>query len=310
MYRASVTDLASPPALNETDRSLNQGLLGASAAVVAWASGTVIAKAIDMGGMAIGVYRFALFSVIMIVWLRARGIQFNLDVLRKSAIGGLALGLDIALFFSAIKLTNVVNATLIGSLQPIFVGIVAAKFFGEKIHRRDVLWSAVALAGVVMVVLASNGTPQWSLAGDILAFGAMLTWGAYFIASKQSKNVLTSGQFTAGTSVWTVLVNIPLAVAFSQDLGWPTATSWKWLIFMTATSGLIGHSLMNWSLVRIPLWIGSVMTLFIPVAASAIAWIFLDEPLSLAQVAPMALVLGALAMVIRNQSSAKQATAT
>ena len=302
-----MTDLASPPALDETERSLNQGLLGASFAVAAWASGTVIAKAIDMGGMAIGVYRFGLFSIMLILWLRVRGIQFNLDVMKKSALGGLALGLDIALFFSAVKLTNVVNATLIGSIQPIFVGIVAAKFFGEKIHRRDMMWSGVALTGVMLVVLASNGTPQWSLLGDLLALGAMLTWGLYFIASKQSRTVLTSGQFTAGTSVWTVLVNIPLAVAFGQDLGWPTATSWKFLIFMTLTSGLIGHSLMNWSLVRIPLWIGSVMTLLIPVAASTIAWVFLDEPLSLAQTAPMALVLGALAMVIRNQSSRQTA---
>ncbi len=98
-----MTDLASPPALDETERSVNQGLLGASFAVAAWASGTVIAKAIDMGGMAIGVYRFGLFSIMLILWLRVRGIQFNLDVMKKSALGGLALGLDIALFFSAVK---------------------------------------------------------------------------------------------------------------------------------------------------------------------------------------------------------------
>jgi drug/metabolite transporter (DMT)-like permease len=280
-------------------------MLGAGVAVLAWGAGSVVAKSIDMGGIAIAVYRFGFFALLMIGWLRIRKVPFNLEVMRHSAFGGLALGIDVALFFTAVKLTNVVNATLIGSLQPIFVGIIAAKIFGERIARRDVGWAGVAIAGVGLVVLASNGTPQWSLRGDLLSLGAMLAWGTYFIASKQSKGKITPAQFTAGTSLWTSLVNIPLGVAFGQDLSWPSAESWKWLIFMVFVAGLVGHSLMNWSLVRIPLWIGSVMTLLIPVVASLIAWQFLDEPLTLQQAAAMALVLAALAMIIRNQSTQK-----
>lgn len=281
------------------------GLAGAGIAVLAWGTGSVVAKSIDMGGIAIAVYRFGLFSLLMIGWLRIRKIPFNLGVMRHSAFGGLALGVDVALFFSAVKLTNVVNATLIGSLQPIFVGIVAAKIFGERIARRDVAWAGVAIAGVGLVVMASNGTPQWSLRGDLLSLGATMAWGTYFIASKQSKGKISPAQFTAGTSLWTALVNIPLAFAFGQDLSWPTAESWKWLIFMVFAAGLVGHTLMNWSLVRIPLWIGSVMTLLIPVVASVIAWQFLDESLSWQQVGAMSLVLVALAMIIQNQTNRK-----
>ena len=79
--------------------------------------------------------------------------------------GGIALGADIALFFSAVKLTSVVNATIIGSMQPIVVGVVAAKFFGEKIGLRNVMWSLVALIGTVLVVAASAGDDTQRLAG-------------------------------------------------------------------------------------------------------------------------------------------------
>ncbi|NNE95224.1 MAG: DMT family transporter [Acidimicrobiales bacterium] len=300
-----MTDLAAPTTVASTERDAASGLLGAGIAVLAWGAGSVIAKSIDMGGMAIAIYRFGLFAVLLIGWLVIRRVRFDMHVMRHSALGGIALGVDVALFFSAIKLTNVVNATLIGSLQPIFVGIVAATIFGERIARRDVAWSGVAITGVVLVVLASNGTPQWSLRGDLLALGATMAWGAYFVASKQSKGKISPTQFTAGTSLWTAIVNVPLGLAFGQDLSWPTAESWKWLIFMVLSAGLVGHSLMNWSLVRIPLWIGSVMTLLIPIVASLIAWRFLDEPLSVQQVAAMGLVLGALAVIIRNQSSQK-----
>ncbi len=290
--------------MDEQAKDLQSGLVGAAIAVTAWGAGSILAKSIDMGGMAIAVYRFSLFSVILVGWMAVRHVPASLRMLRYSMLGGLALGLDVALFFSAVKLTNVVNATLIGSLQPIFVGVVAAAFFGERIARRDIVWSAVAVAAVGMVVLASNETPQWSAKGDLLALGATISWGCYFIASKQSKDHLSSTEFTAGTAIWTAAINIPLALMFGQDLSWPSGENWVWLIVMTLLAGFVGHSMMNWSLVRIPLWIGSTFTLLIPVASSIMAWIVLDEALTVNQVLPMVVVLGALAMVVMNQSAA------
>jgi len=285
-----------------------RGLSGAGIAVVAWAGGSVLAKGIDMPAMAIGVYRFALFTMIMVVWLRTRGTPLTLRALKYSLPGGIALGLDIAFFFSAVKLTNVVNATLIGALQPILVGVIAARFFGESIKRRDALWSLAALAGVVGVVIASNGTPEWSLKGDLLAFAAMLCWGAYFIASKESKKNLTPVEFTTGTAFWTAIINLPLGLAFGQDLSWPNTRSWMGLLLMTVAAGFIGHTLMNWSLVRIPLWVGSTFTLLIPVASAILAWVFLDESLSLSQAAAMAVVLFALAVIVRGQADDAKTT--
>ncbi len=285
------------------NKELPAGLVGAVIAVTAWSTGTVIAKHIDMGGLAIAVYRFWFFSLLMVGWMAAKGTPFRFVVLRHSFFGGVALGLDIAFFFSAVKLTNVVNATLIGSLQPIVVGIIAARFFGETIAKRDALWSGVALVGVAGVILASNGTPEWSPEGDVLALAAMFTWSAYFIFSKRSRGVLSSTEYTAGTAIWTALINTPLAFVFGQSLSWPSSNSLFWLLVMTLTSGLIGHSLMNWSLVRIPLWVGSTMTLFIPVASSILAWLFLSESLSVFQAAAMAVVLGALVAIVRGQTT-------
>jgi drug/metabolite transporter (DMT)-like permease len=60
---------------------------------------------------------------------------------------------------------------------------------------------------------------------------------------------------------------------------------------------------MNWSLVRIPLWVGSTFTLLIPVFSALLAWIVLDETINAAQAVAMAVVIGALAIVVRNQST-------
>ena len=216
--------------------------------------------------------------------------------------GGIALGADIVLFFSAIKATSVVNATIIGSLQPIVVGVVAARFFGEKIRPRDALWSLVALGGAFVVVRAATNDDVTSMRGDLLALAAMISWSAYFIASKESRKNMTSTEFTAGTSIWTAVICLVIGLPIGQDLSFPNASNWAWLAVMIVGSGIVGHSLMNWSLQRIPLWVGSTFTLFIPVASATLAWIFLGETITALQAAAMALVIAALAMIVRGQT--------
>ena len=300
--RVTTTPAATSSTAAADAKDLSRGLIGAGIAVCAWSTGTILAKYIDMGSLAIGFYRFAFFAMMIVLWMRARGVPFRLRVLRDSMWGGIALGADIALFFSAVKLTSIVNATIIGSMQPIVVGVIAATFFGEKIGLRNVAWSLVALSGTVVVVASSADGGTGDLRGDLLALGAMLTWSAYFIASKNSKKTMTSTEFTAGTALWTMAICAPLGFVFGQDMSWPSATNWGWLIVMAVSSGLIGHAMMNWSLVRIPLWVGSTFTLLIPVFSALLAWIVLGEAVTVVQGIAMAVVIGALAVVVRNQS--------
>ena len=82
---------------------LSAGLMGAAVAVTCWGAGSVITKGIDMGGLAVAVYRFWLYSALILIWMRARRTPFRLAILRDSMWGGIALGLDVALFFTAEK---------------------------------------------------------------------------------------------------------------------------------------------------------------------------------------------------------------
>lgn len=301
-YGAAVTTTPTETTAAANQLDLMRGLAGATIAVGAWSAGTVLTKGIDMGSLAIGAYRFALFSVGIIIWLRLRGIRFGWRIMRESMWGGIALGADIALFFSAIKLTSIVNATVIGSMQPLVVAVVAARFFGERIRARDAAWSLVALTGAVVVVATTAGDELTDLRGDLLAAAAMLSWSAYFIASKRSRATLSPTEFTAGTAVWTALICAPMGVALGQDMSWPNLNQWVLLAALAFASGVLGHALINWSLVRIPLWIGSTFTLLIPVFSALLAWVFLGEAVEMVQWAGMAVVILALGAIVRNQS--------
>lgn len=282
-------------------RDLELGLAGTAIAVIAWGTSGVIIKAIDMGGLAIGFWRFSLYAVVLMGWMFARGNRINLRVLLASLPGGISLGLDVVFFFTAVKLTSIVNATTIGSLQPLIVAVFAAKMFGEQIRLKDLAAAAVAIVAVVVIVVESSGTPQWSGAGDLAAVGALFCWSGYFIFSKRSKGVISSQEYTAGTGVWTAVICLIVGLVFQQDMSFPSSADWLPLIALTFGAGILGHSVMNWSLVRVPLWLGSTLTLLIPVVGSLTAWIFLDESLTGVQLAAMAVVLASLASIVMTQ---------
>lgn len=299
----------------DEQRDTNLALIGVIVAVMAWGASGAVIKGIDMDGLAVGFWRFLIYVIVLAGWMRYRGATLDLHTLRASSAGGVSLGLDVVFFFSAVKLTNVVNATTISAMQPVIVAIVAARFFGERIRWRDVAAAGVAIAAVIVIVIESSGTPEWSPKGDVLAVGAVFAWSGYFIFSKRSKGVLTSQQYTAGTGVWAAVICLVVGLVFRQDMSPPTGTDWFLLLGLTIGAGILGHSIMNWSLVRIPLWLGSVLTLLIPVVGAVVAWIFLGEALSAVQIVAIAVVIGALASIILSQDEpepvrAPQAPAT
>lgn len=294
---------AAPPGLDSLSsaRDLQLGLLGTGVAVTMWGLSGVIIKSIDMDAMAVGFWRFLIYAIIMSSYLAIRGHPPSLRMLRKSWWGGLSLGLDIVFFFTAVKLTTIVNATTIGSLQPLVVAVFAARMFGEQIRLRDLGAALVAIAAVIVIVVESSGTPEWNGAGDLAAVGALFSWAAYFVFSKRSAGVITSTEYTAGTGFWTTIVAGITGVVVGQDMSFPGSSEWLPLIVLVLGTGILGHSVMNWSLVRIPLWLGSTLTLLIPVVSSVAAWIWLGEPLTAVQIVAMAVVLTALATIVMGQ---------
>ncbi len=274
--------------------------LGAGAlAMVAWAASGVIAKGIDLPGMAVVLYRMLLYSAVVLIWLKAQGQRLPWSAVRLAAPGGLALGLDIILYFSAVKATTIANATVIGALQPVLMLGLAGPVLGERIRRSDLGWAAVAIVGVAVVVFGSRSLPEANTAGDLLAAGSLVAWTAYFLFSKRTQSELSSVQYTTATAIWATLLVIPAALLSGQSLAPPrTGGPWFWLIVLAVVPGLGGHGLMNWSLTRIPAWLGSTMTLMIPVAATLLGWAFIGEQVAAVQFVGMAVVIGALVLMV------------
>lgn len=290
-----------------SSNELSRGLLGAAIAVTAWGTSSVIAKVLPQGGLAIASYRFMTYFLIVGLLRVSRRQFLTWHAFKSSIPGGLLLTGDVAFFFTAIKLTTVVNATIILALQPLLLTIYGVRFLGERVRRSDIGLGAIALAGVIVIVLAGSNSGDANIWGDLAAVGALVSWSAYFVFAKRASGVVSPADYTLAAALIVAITTTPLALAFGQSLAWPAWSDWFWLLGMAIGAGLLGHNMMNWSIVRIPLWLGSTMTLLVPLVSSAMAWIFLDESLNTTQIIAMFVALVAIGFLIRAQSTPRPA---
>ena len=283
------------------------GMAAAFTGVMLWGSLVILVKTGDeTNGLVIGFHR---------IWVGALGVSLVAVVLGQapdrqafgtSLPGALFFAADIVFFFSAIKLTTVANATIVGALQPVILLYVGARRFGERVTRSLIVLTIVAIAGAALVAIGSaEATGEWSLLGDALALGALATWSGYFAASKQARQTLGTLEYLSALLILSSGFVAPVALVFGGGLGVDGET-WVVILVLALGSGAVGHFLMNWSHGHIPLYLSSLLTLSLPAVSAVSAALFLDEPLIGLQVLGIAVVVGSLAVVMRQTEARGQ----
>jgi drug/metabolite transporter (DMT)-like permease len=256
-------------------------------------------EAEDVNGIVLGFHRLWIGAVAVLIIHFATGGKVTKSTLRTSFWGGVLFGLDIIFFFSALKLTTVANATIVGALQPALLMYVGARWFGEKVTASLVGLTMIGVGGAALVAIgsASGNSDDWSLAGDICAVLALGSWSGYFIASKRARETMSSLAYLANFLLIATVMVLPIALLAPGPFN-PGAEGWLVVFVVALLSGGVGHFLMNWAHPHIPLYLASLLTLAIPVMSTTVALIFLDETVNALQVVGMAIVLAAVAVVV------------
>ena len=209
------------------------------------------------------------------------------------------------MFFTAVKLTTVADATIISALQPGLVLLVAGPMFAERVKRADIALTLLAVGGVAIVVLASGAVEGRSLAGDLLAVAALGAWAWYFVAVKKARQSFAALEYQTALAIVAGVVVTPVVLVSGQGLGVSDDRTWL-LLAVTIVLGGSGHFLMNWAHAYTPIMLTSLLTLGSPVISVAAAAVFLGEPVLAAQVIGMAIVLGSLGTVVARSTASSR----
>lgn len=98
------------------------------------------------------------------------------------AMGLLGIGCYNALQYMALQTSTPMNVTLVAASTPVWMMIVGAVFFAERIRGRQLIAALFSMAGVVVVLCAGDWQRLTSLRlvpGDVLMLLAAMSWAGY-----------------------------------------------------------------------------------------------------------------------------------
>ena len=203
-------------------------------------------------------------------------------------------------YFRAMEYMSLSAAAVLLYTTPVFVMLLSALLFREKLSWRKAGACALAVGGCVLVSGVAGGQTDWSVAGLLLGLGAGFGYALYSIFSRFAINRgYTAVTITVYTFLFAALGGIPLT-----DFG-PVAQTLRtdgaaavgfWLLYAVLTT-VLPYLLYTYGLHGVENSAASVIASIEPVVATLLGLMFFAEWPTPAAVAGMGLVLAAVCLL-------------
>ncbi len=276
------------------------GVLLAGAIIIGFAP--ILVRLTETGPAAGGFWRM-LFALPLLAPSALRAKAAPLAATFKWGLwAGVLFAIDLGVWHYAVGFTSVANATALSNTTPVVVTAVGWLMFRERPTGAFLAALALALGGAFVMAAAkgSGGHGHAPVLGDLLALGAALFYGGYFVVIRLQRR---AGASTAHLMFWTSVSAAPTLLIAALLLherilpagpgGWAACVG---LGVMHAT----GQGAIAWALGRPPASLTSVVVLVQPVAAAGLGWVILGEAVGPVQALGAVILLAGVVLAQRS----------
>jgi len=215
-----------------------------------------------------------------------------------------------ALFYIAAHSTSAINIGILQGSIPVFVLLGTFLLRHSRITPTQVFGVAVTLVGVITVASGGDITQLASLTinqGDLYMLIACLFYAGYSIGLSRRPAVSALGLFSSIAMV-AFIVSLPLlAIEIgSNEFQAPTVTGWVVVALVSLLPSLIAQVFFIYGVSLIGPGRAGVFVNLVPVFASIMAVVFLQESFEKFHAVSLALVLGGIGLSELGKSGNKQ----
>ncbi|WP_437877437.1 DMT family transporter [Sorangium sp. So ce513] len=221
------------------------------------------------------------------------------DWARYALLGFLGMGICGAGVYLGAATTTATNIGLIYAASPVLIILLSRAMFGDRLSRREGLGTALALAGVLVIVLRGDPAALLSLrfsAGDLIILVCAISWALYTVLLKRWPDPLgVTARLTAIALAGVIVMLPPLGWELVRrgppDFDLRTIAAVLTLIFVPGVGAYATYGYITQHLG--PSRTGLVLYLS-PVYTAVIAWLLLGEAFAFHHWLGAALVLPGL----------------
>ena len=198
------------------------------------------------------------------------------------------------------------NVSLIVCLTPLITAFLVGLFYrDERMNRKGVWGSLVALVGMALVVFNGNFILKLSPLGDILAFAACLCWASYSLIIKRLQQRYSNMLITRKVFGYGLLTILPMLAV--KGLTWDRifvadAVVWGNLLALGCVASMLCFWGWNWCLKRIGTVRATNFIYLNPVLTMLTSAVVLGERITWVAVAGAALILLGLVYIDKNRN--------
>jgi drug/metabolite transporter (DMT)-like permease len=275
-----------------------------------WSINHILGRAIagHVPPFALSCVRYFLAALILYPFARAHlardwpVIRANFGVLTfLSVIGG---GLFSASQFLGLQLTSAMNVSVMNSLAPVLIAVVAAVMFGDRLNARQMFGIVVSLSGVLAIITRLDASILTTLGfnwGDPLVLFNMLLWAIYS-ASLRLRPAIHWVSFLVVFSLISGVTTLPLfawehASGFVLQPTWLTALAFA---YVTIFSTIVAFGFWNRGVELIGANRAGIFLHLVPVYSALLTGAVLGEPLMGYHVVGFVLILGGVWLAARR----------
>ena len=195
----------------------------------------------------------------------------------------------------ALEYAPATNVSLIVCTAPVWTAVVMSLFYrGERMSRRQIAGSALAFAGMVLVVLNGHFVLRLSPRGDMLALSAAMLWMVYSLVIKRLGGRYPAIFITRKVFFYGLVTILPVFAFRPFGADWEVLSRpvvWGNLLFLGVVASMLCYVLWNAAMHRL----GAVRTTnyiyFNPLVTIVAATLCIGERITLAALAGAALIL-------------------
>ena len=230
-------------------------------------------------------------------------IQFNKRMLLFPLAAGFCSAFDHALWADAINKTQVSSATLLNSISPIWVSLIAVLFLKEKITKKFWFGLILVIAGISVISgFLSGGLSAGSMEGNLLAFVSSFFYAGYYSFTEVGRR-----HFSTLNQMWISLFFCTLTLGITMLAGGYSFTGYSretTLAFITSSliCQLGGYFCLTYALGKLPATLVSPANEIQPILSSILAVFLFGEPFRAPQILGSLAILSGLFLI--NQSKA------
>ncbi len=280
-----------------------------------WGTHSVIVRYLtgDLHGMTIAVLRLYVATAILFVILKAVGHRVSVNLKdRNLLIAAGSTVVNYVFFHVGLEHTGAANAMMLENTAPFFVLVFLFLLVREKIRRRDIVATGIAIIGVILTISHDLALGGEGLKGDLLEIVAGASWAGFMIASSRAlTKTADSAQrmnFLFGVFACSAIVLTPALFLYRVEA---TANDIIWLLVLGALPTALAYYLWYEAAARVSAISASLMFTLSVIFTFINAYLFLGEDLSVnALIGAVLIVSSILLTSLGGKSESKLDEAT